>query len=155
MAITTFIPTIWEARLLAHLDKALIYGNLCNRDYEGDISQAGDTVIINQIGDIAIKDYKKTEDITLDDVDGTPTQLKIDQSIVRDVLTDPNDAAIARTVVALANSLGLSVIAEGLETEEQRAFLARNHCHSWQGYLLSKPIPAADFEQLVRDYNQG
>ena len=73
MAITTFIPTIWEARLLAHLDKALIYGNLCNRDYEGDISQAGDTVIINQIGDIAIKDYKKTEDITLDDVDGTPT----------------------------------------------------------------------------------
>lgn len=59
MAITTFIPTIWEARLLAHLDKALIYGNLCNRDYEGDISQAGDTVIINQIGDIAIKDYKR------------------------------------------------------------------------------------------------
>ena len=50
---------------------------------------------------------------------------------------------------------GLDVIAEGVETEEQRAFLARNHCHSWQGYLLSKPIPAADFEQLVRDYNQG
>ena len=47
------------------------------------------------------------------------------------------------------------MIAEGVETEEQRAFLARNHCHSWQGYLLSKPIPAADFEQLVRDYNQG
>ena len=93
MAITTFIPTIWEARLLAHLDKALIYGNLCNRDYEGDISQAGDTVIINQIGDIAIKDYKKTEDITLDDVDGTPTQLKIDQQKYFAFKVDDVDAA--------------------------------------------------------------
>ena len=95
MAITTFIPTIWEARLLAHLDKNLVYGNLCNRDYEGDISQAGDTVTINQIGDISIKDYKKTEDITLDDVDGTPTQLKIDQQKYFAFKVDDVDAAQA------------------------------------------------------------
>ena len=66
-------------------------------------------------------------------------QLKIDQSFVRDVLTDPNDAAIARTVVALGTSLGLRVIAEGVETEAQREFLERHHCHAWQGYLLSPP----------------
>ncbi|MGE4451298.1 bifunctional diguanylate cyclase/phosphodiesterase [Castellaniella sp.] len=78
-------------------------------------------------------------------------QLKIDQSFVRDVLTDPNDAAIARTIVALGISLGLRVIAEGVETEAQRAFLERHHCHAWQGYLLSRPLPAAEFEALVRE----
>ncbi|MFN7155711.1 MAG: EAL domain-containing protein [Acidovorax sp.] len=80
-------------------------------------------------------------------------QLKIDQSFVRDVLTDPNDAAIARTVVALGTSLGLRVIAEGVETEAQREFLARHNCHAWQGYLLSPPVPVADFEALVRKTN--
>lgn len=80
MAIATFIPTIWEARLLAHLDKALVYGNLVNRDYEGDIRQQGDTVKINQIGNITVKDYKKGTDIEIDDVDGTPTTLTISQN---------------------------------------------------------------------------
>ena len=80
-------------------------------------------------------------------------QLKIDQSFVRDVLTDPNDAAIARTVVALGTSLGLRVIAEGVETEAQRAFLERHHCHAWQGYLLSPPVPVAEFEVLVSRIN--
>jgi len=77
-------------------------------------------------------------------------QLKIDQSFVRDVLLDPNDAAIARTIVALGTSLGLRVIAEGVETEAQRAFLQRHGCTAWQGYLFSKPVPLADFEGLVR-----
>nr|WP_231940641.1 EAL domain-containing protein [Acidovorax sp. RAC01] len=76
-------------------------------------------------------------------------QLKIDQSFVRDVLTDPNDAAIARTVVALGTSLGLRVIAEGVETEAQRGFLERNDCHAWQGYLFSAPVPVAEFEAMV------
>ena len=59
MAINTFFPTIWEARLLLHLDKSLVYGNLVNRDYEGDIRQAGDTVKINQIADITVSDYAR------------------------------------------------------------------------------------------------
>jgi diguanylate cyclase (GGDEF)-like protein/PAS domain S-box-containing protein len=75
-------------------------------------------------------------------------QLKIDQSFVRDVLTDPDDAAIARTIVALAQSLRLDVIAEGVETEEQRDFLERNGCHAYQGYLFSRPLPLEAFEQF-------
>ena len=77
-------------------------------------------------------------------------QLKIDQGFVRNILTDPNDAAIAKMVVALAESMGLSVIAEGVEIEAQRDFLARHGCHAYQGYLFSRPLPLLEFEALVQ-----
>ena len=79
-------------------------------------------------------------------------QLKIDQGFVRDILIDPNDAAIAKMVVALAQSLGLAVIAEGVETDPQREFLAVHGCHAYQGYLYSRPLPLADFEKLMMQY---
>ena len=69
-------------------------------------------------------------------------QLKIDQSFVRDLLTDPNDAVIARTIVALGHSLGLNIIAEGVESLEQRNFLAGLGCDAFQGYYFGRPVAA-------------
>ncbi|MES2012565.1 MAG: EAL domain-containing protein, partial [Pseudomonadota bacterium] len=78
-------------------------------------------------------------------------QLKVDQSFVRDIVTDNSDKAIVRTIITMAHNLNLDVIAEGVETEEQRQFLMSNGCVHYQGYLFSKPVPLAEFESLLRE----
>jgi diguanylate cyclase (GGDEF)-like protein/PAS domain S-box-containing protein len=78
-------------------------------------------------------------------------RLKIDQSFVRDLTQDPNSAAIAQAIISLSHSLGLLVIAEGVETAAQLNFLHARNCDEMQGFLFSRPIPAADFATLLRD----
>ena len=77
-------------------------------------------------------------------------QLKIDQSFVRDVLTNENDASIAKTIINLGKDLHFTVIAEGVETTGQRDFLMQNGCHRFQGYLFSTPVTAAAFLQICQ-----
>ncbi len=77
-------------------------------------------------------------------------ELKIDKSFVRDIATDFNDAIIIETIINMAHNLGIDVIAEGVETEEQRDFLYNKGCRVFQGYYFSRPMTSADFEAWVR-----
>src|SRR5208337_5011915 len=76
-------------------------------------------------------------------------QLKIDRAFVHDMLLDNTSGAIVQTIIALSLAMGLSVIAEGVETEEQREFLTGLGCHSFQGYLFSRPLPVEEIDLLL------
>ena len=78
-------------------------------------------------------------------------ELKIDRSFVRDITTNLDDAAIAEIIIAMAQTLKLSVIAEGVETRAQMELLSFNNCIEMQGYLFSRPVPAEQFEIFLRD----
>jgi diguanylate cyclase (GGDEF)-like protein/PAS domain S-box-containing protein len=80
-------------------------------------------------------------------------QLKIDQSFVRTVLVDANDAAIAKMIIALGQTMGLSVIAEGVESADQRDFLLGCGCHAYQGYFFGRPMGGNDFEDFLKGVN--
>jgi EAL domain-containing protein (putative c-di-GMP-specific phosphodiesterase class I) len=77
-------------------------------------------------------------------------QLKIDQSFVRDIARDKNSSVMVRTIINIAHNFGLEVIAEGVETDAQLAFLGQYGCTRFQGYLFGKPVPVQEFERLCR-----
>ena len=80
--------------------------------------------------------------------------LKIDQSFIRDLTRDPNMASIVSAIIALAHSLRLQVIAEGIETQDQYDYLEKLDCDLFQGYLISVPLPPEKFAELLLENNK-
>ena len=142
------MAAIASAGISAHRLKLELTESLLANDMDvtiakmGILKEAGVTLSIDDFG-IGYSALSYLKYLPLD-------QLKIDRSFVKDVLTDPNDAAIARTIIGLAQSLGLGVMAEGVETTAQRDFLARHGCHCFQGYLFSKPLPIDELEVFIQ-----
>ncbi len=142
------MKAIDQAGISAHRLKLELTESLLAKDMDvtiakmGILKSAGVTLSIDDFG-IGYSALSYLKYLPLD-------QLKIDRNFVKDVLTDPNDAAIARTIIGLAQSLGLGVMAEGVETEAQRDFLARHGCHCYQGYLFCKPLPIEELEVFIQ-----
>jgi len=84
-----------------------------------------------------------------------PSKVKIDRSFVRDITEHPDDRILVQAIVQLAHTLGTTVVAEGVETEAQRAFLRSIGCDVLQGYLIGRPGPAADFERVAHALGAG
>jgi diguanylate cyclase (GGDEF)-like protein/PAS domain S-box-containing protein len=151
-----FLARLNEVNWLAHLQELGLSGNSVSVEItEGMLLDASPFVTsrLRQYHDAGIKvaiddfgtGYSSIAYLKKFEVD----YLKIDQSFVRDVAHDGSDRAIVRSIIAMAHELGLQVIAEGIETSEQKEFLVEGQCDFGQGYLFSKAVPAEEFEGLI------
>ena len=150
--------------LLEHVARALEQHGLAGGDLELEITESmamhdpvasiGQLKALRELGvRLSIDDFG-TGYSSLSYLKLLPIQtLKLDQSFVRDIETDSNDVAICTATIALAHNLGLSVIAEGVETEAQRRLLISHQCDFMQGYLFSRPLPAAAAEAFIKERN--
>ena len=135
-------------RLKLELTESLLASNIeVTTAKMGILKQAGVTLSIDDFG-TGYSALPCLKHLPLD-------QLKIDRSFIKDLLSDPNDAAIARTLIGLAQSLGLGVMAEGVETQEQKEFLARHGCHCYQGYLFCRSLPIEELERFMSTVEMG
>lgn len=128
-----------ESLLANHIDVTI--------DKMGTLKDAGVTLSLDDFG-MGFSALSYLKHLPLD-------QLKIDRTFVKDVLTDPNDAAIARTIIGLAQSLGLDILAEGVETEAQRQLLVRFGCERYQGYLFCKALPIEELDVFMCQLFKG
>ena len=161
IAINLFPTQLGDDALLHDLDEALRETGLPAEVLELEITENvaldfGDAAVLQKIHDRGIKlafDDFGTGYASLSYLTRFPlSRIKIDRSFIGKITDDAGDAAIVRSLIAMAHNLGLEVIAEGVETTAQAAFLLNQKCEEAQGYLYSKPLPAAEFEAYLRSH---
>jgi diguanylate cyclase (GGDEF)-like protein/PAS domain S-box-containing protein len=159
IAINLFPNQLGDERLLHDVDEALRDTGLPAEALELEITENvaldfEDAAVLTKIHDRGIKlafDDFGTGYASLSYLTRFPlARIKIDRSFVGKITDDAGDAAIVRSLIAMAHNLGLEVIAEGVETAEQAEFLIHQKCEEAQGYLYAKPLPAAEFEAYLR-----
>jgi diguanylate cyclase (GGDEF)-like protein/PAS domain S-box-containing protein len=161
MAVNLSARQLRSKNLLRQVREALLKYDFRPGDLELEITESvamenpeGTVLMLNQLRELGIElaiDDFGTGYSSLSHLKLMPLQrLKIDRSFVKDIETDPDDAAICAATVSLAHNIGLSVVAEGVETEAQLAFLGHLGCETVQGYLFSRPLPAAEAEAWIR-----
>ena len=145
MAITSFIPKVWSARLLDNLQKALVFGSLCNRNWEGDIAQWGDTVHINSLSDITVKPYTPSTDIDdPEQLSGADTTLTIDHGAYYNFYLNDVDAAQAQADLmdaAMRNAAHRLAV----DTEQYILGVIR----AGAGKKVSGPMPTGGVYELI------
>ena len=148
MAVTNFIPKLWSARLLAHLDKAHVVANLVNRDYEGEIKQYGDTVNINQIGAITVSNYTENTDISdPQQLETTQKVLTIDKQKYFNFQIDDVDAAQVRSSLMDA---AMQRAAYALAEETEKAILNEMDTNATNKLAPSEALDASNvYKELV------
>ena len=161
IAVNLFPTQLGDETLLHDLDEALRTTGLPAEALEIEITENvaldfGDAAVLKKIQDRGIKlafDDFGTGYASLSYLTRFPlSRIKIDRSFIGKITDDAGDAAIVRSLIAMAHNLGLEVIAEGVETTAQAAFLLNQKCEEAQGYLYSKPLPAAEFEAYLRHH---
>jgi len=149
---TNFVPKLINTIQIAEIDPARLYLELT------------ENLLVRGIDDVAEKMQELKAhglQFSIDDFGTGYSSLaylkqlpldtvKIDQSFVRDITTDPNDAAIVESILAMSSRMGFRVVAEGVETQEQLEFLTTRECDLYQGYLYSRPVPVEKFEMLLQ-----
>ena len=145
MAVTNFIPKVWSARLQENLHKELVFGRLCNRNWEGDIAQCGDTVHINNLADITVRSYTPGEDLAEpEQLSGTDTTLVIDHAAYCNFYINDVDAAQAR-----ADLIDAAMRNAGVKLAEDTEQYILSVIRTGAGTKASGAIPEGGVYQLI------
>ena len=150
------VQTVWDLLAETNLDAGMLELEITETTVMQDIEQTIEKLWeLRSLGVLLSIDDFGTGYSSMNYLKRLPCDiLKIDRSFVMDITTDPSDRAVVEAIVSLSRHMKMKVVAEGVETKEQLAFLEKEHCHEVQGYYISRPLPAGEFSDFIKQHNK-